>query len=84
MSDLLLGKPVGESKGRFGVQRLTGLTVGDTLDGPEQGLGIGVGAEPGEGLDQAAVQRVRGVADDEDSERIVEPVPPWSLMAQPG
>ncbi len=84
VADLLGGEPVGETGRRFGVERFARVAVRDTVDAGKQGLGVGVRPEPGEGLDQASVQGVGGVAHHERGERVVEPAATGSLPAQPG
>jgi hypothetical protein len=75
----LLGREPGRP---VDVELLAGCGVVDAVDVKEQRLGIGMRAEPGEGLDEASVKGVGGLAEDEAGERVAQPVAARSLRAQ--
>lgn len=81
VSDMLVAEPFGRTYPRLGVERFARIGAVHEGDVSEHGLGVGMGAKPGDGLDEAAVQGIGGVAHHEDGKRIVEAVASGSFMA---
>ncbi len=81
-SDLLGGKPVGKACRWFGMAWFIAVGIVDAINSAQESLGGRVRAEPGKRLDEAAVQCVGSVPDDEPGDGIVESVTSRHLVSQ--